>query len=151
MQANISEETALEIFDKTTDELIALVDRHTLAVQAWLSSRSPQAATFQGKGVKASSTGLKVRLLNLALGCSFPIDTPVQEIEDEIEAVKQFFASRNVNWLWWLNASPSPTNIGSLLEKHGFVYDDPPLPAMAAPLRQDFTAFPAWQDHIRVW
>jgi len=138
-------------FGKSRDELTQITDKHTLEVQAWLSSRSPQAAQFIGKGVKASSTGFNIPFLNLALGCNFPGGTSVAEIEAEIEAVKDFFAKRNVPWYWWMNAKPSPVNIRQLLEKHGLAYDNPPLPAMIAPISQDIDSFPSYPEDLLVW
>ncbi|MBL8064160.1 MAG: GNAT family N-acetyltransferase, partial [Anaerolineales bacterium] len=126
--------------------------RHTLTVQAWLSSRSPQAVTYESRGIKASSTGFKIPLLNLALGCSFPAGVSEAAIDEEIEALKSLFASRNVPWYWWMNSSPSPANIRELLHKHGIEFDDedPPLPAMAAPIGE-ISNLPTYPGHIQVW
>lgn len=146
-----SDETLIAQFGMPRNELIQATDLHTLTVQAWLSSRSPQAARFNGKGIKASSTGFKIPLLNLALGCDFPADTSTAEIEEEVRAVIDFFAKRNVPWYWWLNTKPSPPAIGQILEKCGLQYDSPPLPAMIAPNKQDKTLFPALRKDIRVW
>jgi len=151
METIASQETVYKVFGKTRDELTTIIDKHTLSVQAWLSSRSPQAETFQGRGIRVSSTGFKVPLLNLALGCKFPLGTSEEKIKEEIESVKAFFARRNVPWYWWMNASPTPQNIRSLLEKHGLEYDVEPLPAMAASLKSDMTAFPGYPENIRIW
>jgi len=151
MDIHISEETAQQVFSISRDALIHMVDDHTLAVQAWLSSRAPNAEIFQGKGVRVSSTGFKIPFLNLALGSKFPKDMDEKEIGAEIETVKLFFAHRNVPWYWWMNTSPSPKNIGAILEKHGLAYDAPPLPAMAASLKQDAANFPAFPENIKVW
>ncbi|MFN8382756.1 MAG: GNAT family N-acetyltransferase [Anaerolineales bacterium] len=151
MQPTYPDELILSEFGKTRDELIKLVSRHTMTVQGWLSSRSPQARKFEGKGVKASSTGFDLPLLNLALGCDFPTNATKKEIDDEVEAVKHFFANRNVSWYWWMNANPSPNNICSILENHGMEYDDPPLPAMVASLKLDFSTFPTYPEKICVW
>lgn len=109
-------------------------DRHTMAVQSWLSSRSPQAAGFDGVGVTATSTGLPVALLNLALGCGFPSGTPGEAVEAEVEQVMDFFARRGVPWYWWIGPDPDPPDITERLERHGLVFDRPALPAMVAPL-----------------
>ncbi len=146
----ISDKKLLEQFGKPRNELIQLADEHTLKVQAWLSSRSPQAAKFSGKGIKASSTGFNIPLLNLALGCDFPAHTSAAEIEAEVKSVIDFFARRNVPWYWWMNTKPSPSNIAQILEKHGVEYDAP-LPAMIAPLRQDEHLWPAYNKNIHVW
>lgn len=146
-----SEETIHELFGKSRSELISIVENHTLTVQAWLSSRSPNAKKFQDKGIKASSTGFKVPLLNLALGCNFSSETTDEEIDKEIEEVKNFFASRNVPWYWWMNSSPQPSNIQSILEKHSIYYDGPPLPAMAASLKFDENTLPKYPDAIKIW
>ena len=151
MQPTCSNEFILNEFGKTRDELLELASRHTMTVQGWLSSRSPQAKRFEGKGIKASSTGFNLPLLNLALGCEFPVNATQNEIDDEIEAVKSFFASRNVPWYWWMNANPSPNNIRTILENHGMEYDDPPLPAMVASLKMDFSTLPTYPENICVW
>jgi len=151
METVASQETVQKVFDKTQDELTAIIDEHTLAVQTWLSSRSPRAETFQGRGIRASSTGFKIPLLNLALGCNFPSGTSDEEVEEEIETVKSFFARRNVPWYGWMNASPAPKNIRSLLEKHGLEFDAEPLPAMAASLKSDTSTFPSYPGNIRIW
>jgi GNAT superfamily N-acetyltransferase len=123
-------------------------DRHTMAVQSWLASRSPRAARFEGVGVSASSTGLPVSLLNLALGCRFPPDAPETIVDEEIERVKRFFGRRGVPWYWWLGPLPRPSNASRLLERHGLRFDRPPLPAMAAPLpARDVPT----DSSIRVW
>ena len=145
------DEKLLERFGKSRSELIQLADEHTLTVQAWLSSRSPQAAKFSGKGIKASSTGFNIPLLNLALGCNFPAETSAAEIEAEVKSVIDFFAQRSVPWYWWLNTKPSPPNIGQVLEKHGLEYDAPHLPAMIAPPQQDENLWPAYSKGISVW
>lgn len=151
MQSVVDKETIWKIFGKSQQELISLVDRHTLTVQAWLSSRSPQAATFQGKGIRASSTGFKVRLLNLGLGCSFPQGISGTEIEQEIETVKDFFTARQVPWLWWMTAFPSIEHIQDVMARHGFISDNPPLTAMAASLTSEDAHLPEYPKHICVW
>ncbi len=151
MQPLASDELIFSEFGKPRTELTELVSRHTMAVQGWLSSRSPQAAKFEGKGIKASSTGFNIPLLNLALGCNFPANTAQEEIDGEIESVKAFFADRNVPWYWWMNANPSPKNIRQILEKHGMEYDDPPLPAMIASLKVDVTNLPKYPENICIW
>jgi len=49
--------------------------------------------------VRACSTGIKVPLLNLALGANYA-DADEQLIGREIEAVKRFFAGRGMPWYW---------------------------------------------------
>lgn len=116
-------------------DIIRAADRHTLAVQSWLSSRAPEAVRYAGVGVKASSTGLRVPLLNLALGCDFPPGTPQRAVDDEIAVVKDFFAARgSLPWYWWIGPNPSPSDIRERLLPHGIIFDAPPLPAMVAPL-----------------
>lgn len=134
-------------------EVIDIADRHTLSVQSWLASRSPQAAHWQGKGIRASSTGIGVPLLNLSLGFKFPPDARNETISAEIEAVKTFFAERAVPWYWWMSHQPQPAGVQARLEKHGFVYDRPPLPAMVAalpaPLQPYDPAIQVWQANSR--
>ena len=145
------EQAALQAYGMSLDEAIRLTDAHTLTVQGWLASRSPNAEKFEGLGVRASSTGYKVQLLNLALGCGFPEQVTEAEISDEIEAVKNFFKQRNVPWYWWMNRNPLPKNIGAILEQNGLKYIAPPLPAMVAPNKQDVRLFPDYPSNIKVW
>lgn len=147
----LTNEQCMQVFGQPRESLIRIADEHTLTVQAWLSSRSPQAKKFAGRGVRASSTGFKLPLLNLALGCNFPTDASAEEIGEEVEALKRFFAERNVPWYWWMNTEPSPKNIGQILQRHGLEYDAPPLPAMIASLKQDVSLLPAYDESIHVW
>ena len=147
----LTNEELLSRFGKSRDELICITDAHTLEVQAWLSSRSPRAEQFSGVGIRASSTGIKFPLLNLALGCSFPDGTSEANIKAEVSEVKDFFARRNVPWYWWMNIRPSPANIGEILKKEGFATDDDPLPAMIAPISQELNALPSYPEDIQVW
>jgi len=133
--------------DLQSNEIARHVDRHTFAVQAWLSSRAPSAVSFDGRGIRVRSTGLGVPLLNLALGADFA-DADDKDIQSEIETAKAFFAARRVPWYWWISPFSSPADIGSRLEANGAVYQPPDLPAMVAPLpppRLETT------PDIRVW
>jgi GNAT superfamily N-acetyltransferase len=143
-----SPETIQARFGRSWEEIARLSDLHTRTVQAWLSSRAPQAARFEGQGIKASSTGLNVPLLNLALGANFPPGTPEEVITGEIEAVKRFFAARGVPWYWWLGPYPNPADIGEQLARHHLVFDPPGLPTMAAPLP---TLSPPLNPEVQVW
>ena len=150
VKTKLSEGLCKEIFGRSLQELSAQVESHTFSVQAWLSSRSPQAVRLELRGIRLSSTGLKIPLLNLAIGSNFPAGATENEIEAEIETAKKFFADRQVPWYWWMNTSPSPRNIGNILKKHGIEFDDRPLPAMAAPLSKTDCP-PGYPEHIRVW
>lgn len=130
------------------EEMVRLADCHTMTVQSWLSSRAPRARRFEGAGIRASSTGLGVALLNLALGSYFPALTPVREIDREIEAVKSFFARRGVPWSWWMGPFPQPHDMGQRLARHGLARRPSSLPAMVASLP---THFPATNPQIKVW
>jgi GNAT superfamily N-acetyltransferase len=129
------------------DEVVGLADRHTLAVQSWLSTRSPQAKHFHGIGVTAGSSGLAVPLLNLALGGDYPDGTPDEVIDDEFEAVKTFFAQRGVCWMWWLGPTPHRPDIARRLHRHGLTHHQA-LPAMVAPLPAQF---PPLNPKVQVW
>ncbi|MDX1995253.1 MAG: GNAT family N-acetyltransferase [bacterium] len=134
-------------------EILRRADEHTLAVQSWLASRAPNGARFQGKGIRASATGIPVPLLNLALGGDFPADTPDAEIDAEIEQVKAFFAEREVAaWNWWL--SPRHARVKDRLPVHGFISGRAPLPAMVAalpvPLHAPLVTMNV-PDTVRVW
>jgi GNAT superfamily N-acetyltransferase len=140
-----------DLFGKPQDELIRLADQHTKAVQAWLASRSPQAAKYVGKGIRLSSTGLQVPLLNLALGCNFPGDASDNFINDEIENVKAFFARRGVPWLWWVAPHASPANLTPFLKENGITTEPRKLPAMIAPVGAKTHAMTKNGSGIKVW
>lgn len=133
---------------KPNCHLINQADMHTRAVQAWLSSRSPNAASFSGIGVEVNSTGLPIPLLNLALSKGYPKGVPESEIEAEVVQVKKFFEHRNVPWYWWLGPNQKPSNMKKHLEKHGLVFDRAPLPAMIAQLPGKNVAY---NSDIKVW
>jgi GNAT superfamily N-acetyltransferase len=130
------------------EEVARQVDAHTMAVQAWLPTRAPEAARFDGVGVTAGSSGIPVRLLNLALGSDYPPGTGGEEISAEIEAVKAFFAQRDVPWYWWIGPYPRPPDVAERLGRHGLSLDPPSLPAMVAPLP---VPFPEIDHETQVW
>lgn len=147
---NLQPEMLAQQLGMSLDQLMRGADRHTLSVQGWLASRAPNAARYHGSGVRASSTGLSVPLLNLALGANFPANTPDSEIDGEIEAVKRFFKARGLEkWYWWLGMEMQPADMGRRLEQHQLVFDRPPLPLMVAPLPA--LARPSIPDDVLVW
>ena len=108
---------------RTWEEVAWVADRHTLSVQFWLPTRAPDAAVFRGIGVLAGSSGLPIPLLNQALGSQYPPGTTDSAIDDEIEAVKAFFAEQGVPWYWWLGVHLFPSDIAERLLRHGLVFD----------------------------
>ena len=144
----MSIENLAKILKQTPAELIRQADVHTCAVQAWLSSRAPNATQMDGVGVKITSTGLPIPLLNLVLSQGYPLDTPEKVISDDIELAKSFFAKRNVPWYWWLGPNPQPPDMSQRLENHGLVCQSPPLPTMIAPLPARSVTY---NPLIRVW
>jgi GNAT superfamily N-acetyltransferase len=135
-------------FGKTWEEVVSLADRHTLAVQHWLPTRAPEARSFKGQGVIAGSSGLPIPLLNQAVGSNYTPGTSDRIIDDDIEAVKAFFAEREVPWYWWLGPTAQPSNMGQRLERHGLVFDPPALPALVARLPAQH---PPINSNAHVW
>jgi GNAT superfamily N-acetyltransferase len=133
---------------KSWDKVARMADDHTVAVQAWLSTRAPLAARFDGLGVTAGSSGLPVPLLNLALGSAYPPEASDAVINAEIEAVKTFFAGRGVPWYWWLGPHPCPSDMAGRLEQYGLAFDRDPLPALVAPLPAQC---PPLNPDVQVW
>jgi GNAT superfamily N-acetyltransferase len=134
--------------DTTLHKISRQADKHIRSVQAWLSTRSPQAKCFEGVGLTATSSGLEVPLLNLVFGCNFSPGTSDQVVGHEIELVKKFFAHRGVPWSWWIGPHARPANIGQRLECHGLKPNRRPRPAMLAPLPRQH---PAINSAARVW
>jgi GNAT superfamily N-acetyltransferase len=151
-QIRVTSRTTMARFRLSWEETARLADRHTLAVQGWLSSRSPQGARFDGLGVSATSTGLAVPLLNLALSSHFPHGTDGQVIDAEIEAVRAFFAQRGVGhtFTWWLSPLAQPPDMGQHLVRHGFQPREYHLPTMVAPLSSS-AGWPALNPQAQVW
>ncbi len=143
-----SPETIKARMGKSWDEIARLTDEHTMAVQAWLPTRAPQAARFEGLGVIAGSSGVQVPLLNLALGSNYPPGTNDEVINAEIKAVKAFFADQGVPWYWLLGPFPRPSDMAGRLERNGLAFDRPALPAMAALLPAQF---PPLNPEAQVW
>jgi len=137
-------------FRRNWETIARLANRHTLSVQSWLSSRSPQAARLDGIGVTATSTGLPVPFLNLALGSQFPPGTQERVIEEEVQAVKAFFARRGVPFMWLLSPFASPPNMGKRLKEHGLSQAQYRLPLMVAPLNSPPT-YPAPPSQVYSW
>jgi GNAT superfamily N-acetyltransferase len=151
-QVRVTSRTTLARFGLSWEKTARLADRHTLAVQGWLSRRSPQGARFDGLGVSATSTGLAVPLLNLALSSHFPPGTDGQVINAEIKAVRAFFAQRGVGhtFTWWLSPFAQPSDMGQYLARHGFQPREYRLPTMIAPLSSS-TGWPALNPQAQVW
>lgn len=141
-----SPEELIAHFRRPRAELATLADNHIQAVQAWLSTRTPDAKRFEGIGVRAGSSGLGVPLLNLALGSRFPADTKPELVEKEIESVKTFYAYRGVPWSWWLGPNPQPADMPERLLRHGLRYNM--RPTLVASLPAELPPLP---HNIEVW
>lgn len=114
-------------------KIAKFADEHTRTVQAWLASRAPQGKRLKLSTVDASSTGLQIQFLNLALSRPPSPDATEDQINKNIESVQSFFAGQNVPWYWMLTTD-SAKIMANHLERHGMVYDPPDLPTMVAPL-----------------
>lgn len=112
------------------EEAARLVAHHTLDVQAWLPGRAGQVRRFEGRGTRAVSNGMPVRLFNQALGADYATEA---EADEEIQAVKAFFAARDVPWMWWLDPFVRPAALSDRLSQQGLMSRGP-LPAMLAAL-----------------
>jgi GNAT superfamily N-acetyltransferase len=131
----------------TLEKVEQIADEHTLAVQAWLSSRTPGAIQIQGIGTTVSSGGLPIDLSNLVLGAYYPPTTSSESIDEEIETIKVFFLERNVPWIWWLGPNTQPPDMLRRLSAHGLTGHSP-LPAMVAALPAKRTAL---EPDVIVW
>lgn len=120
-------------FQSTPDEMVKLANNHIQAVQTWLSTRTPNAKRFLGKGVIANSSGLPVPLLNLAFGTDYAAGTSDELIEREIESVKTFYKYQSVPWSWWIGPNARPTDMIQRLKRHDLTCNFR-RPVMAAPL-----------------
>jgi len=149
-QIRVTSETTRQCFGLTWQETVHLADKHTMSVQGWLSSRSPQAKGFDGVGTKVTSTGIKVSLLNLVLGSNFPPQTKDEIISDEIERVKEFLSKSGTPFNWWLSPRSAPSDMGSRLIGHGFKAEEYHLPTMVAPLPM-FVEGPTLNPRVQVW
>jgi GNAT superfamily N-acetyltransferase len=151
-QIRATSRTTLARFNLSWEEIAHLADRHTRAVQNWLSSRSPQGARFDGLGVSATSTGITVPLLNLAHSSRFPPGTDGLVIDAEIEAIRSFFVQRGVGhtFTWWLSPLAQPPNMGQYLVRHGFQPREYRLPTMVAPLSSS-AGWPDINPQAQVW
>jgi hypothetical protein len=132
------------------DCLISLADQHTMCVQSWLASRSPQAEHIPDEMIKISSTGLGVPLLNLALGCNIPVEASTSEIDQKIKSVIAYFKKQGVPWLWWIGPNSSPVEVDQHLKRNGILVEPRKLPAMIAPISAQ-ESYPAANEHIKVW
>ncbi len=120
-------------FQHTREKMIELADNHIQAVQTWLSTRTPNAKRFLGKGVIANCSGLPVPLLNLAFGTDYATDESDELIENEIESVKTFYKYQSVPWSWWIGPNPRPRDMIQRLKRHNLTCNFR-RPVMIAPL-----------------
>lgn len=128
-------------------EIARRADRHTRAVQSWLATRAPDAERLDGMGITAVSTGLRVRLLNLALGYEYTPSISDAEVDAELDAVKAFFARRGIPWSWWISRQSLRSDFDQRLKQHGLEFSGP-LPAMVAALP---VTFPELVPDVKVW
>ncbi|MFZ5820944.1 MAG: GNAT family N-acetyltransferase [Chloroflexota bacterium] len=150
IQRRITSETSQKLFHLSLEEIAGQAHSHTVAAQKWLSSRAPQGAEFQGAGIVATSTGIREGLLNLAHDARFPAGTPSEAVDEEIEAVKSFFAGRGVPFMWWLSPMATPADMSERLLRHGMVLLEYRLPTLVAPL-PTCKGGPAYNPEIEVW
>ncbi|MGB0388014.1 MAG: GNAT family N-acetyltransferase [Ardenticatenaceae bacterium] len=145
----VDSEMIRDQLDHTREEIIDFANNHIQAVQAWLSTRTPQAKRFEGTGVIANSSGLAVPLLNLALGSHYPAGTSDELIEQEIESVKTFYAYQSVPWLWWIPPNATPADMPQRLMRHDLRCNlkrpvmVAPLPAKCPPINPNVEVWPA--------
>jgi GNAT superfamily N-acetyltransferase len=150
VQKRVTSDVTQKCFGLTWEETAHQAHHHTVAVQSWLSSRAPQGAIFEGKGISATSTGLQEGLLNLAHDARFPSETPPEVVDEEIEAIKAFFRNRGVPFIWWLSPFAAPPHMDEHLPRHGFHLLEYHLPALVAPL-STFDNGPSFDPEIQVW
>lgn len=130
------------------EEAIKLADDHTVAVQIWLSMRTPTAKRFDGLGTTAVDSGMKV--LNRAPHCNYPTDISDRDIEAEIDTVHSIYARRGVKWDWWLGPNYYPRDMGQRLARRGLKPDVYHLPTLIAPL-PPVVEYPAVNPAVDVW
>ena len=128
-----SSQILYDCFRHNREEMVQLANNHIQAVQTWLSTRTPYAKRFLGKGVIANSSGLPVPLLNLAFGTDYAPGTSDELIEREIESVKTFYQYQSVPWSWWIAPNATPSDMIQRLKDHGLVCNFR-RPVMVAPL-----------------
>lgn len=150
IQQRVTSELTKKLFGLSFEQSVWQAHRHTVAAQKWLSSRAPQGARYEGKGITATSTGIREGLLNLAHDAQFPDETPSETVDAEIEAIKAFFAGRCVSFMWWLSPMANPADMSERLPKHGMVLLDYRLPTLMAPL-PDNLQNPPYDPAIEVW
>jgi ribosomal protein S18 acetylase RimI-like enzyme len=153
-QVRASRETIRRRLGHAWETIGRWANQHTLAVQAWLASRNPQARRVERQGVTLASTGLQVAFLNLALGSRYPSDIGTAALDAEIAAVKAFFAQRRVGWYWLLSPFCTPPDMGQHLVRHSLVQGTYLLPAMVAPLQpyaRVSQGFPTVNPQVHIW
>ena len=147
-QIRTSAETVAHRLGLTLEEAIKLGDDHTVAVQIWLSMRTPRAKRFDGLGATAVDSGMKV--LNRVPCCNYPPGTSSEAVEGEIIAIKSIFTQRKVKWDWWLGPNFQPPDMAHRLERHGLKSDAYRLPTLIAPVLP-VAEYPATNPAVEVW
>lgn len=129
-----SDEHLQSVFGQAQTDLMRQADAHTMAVQAWLASRSPDVRWLDCSGSAVVTTGMKVRLFNQALGFNFPADISEADLQAEINRVRLFYKARHTPWLWWVGPNPTPADVHQHMTRAGFS-EPGSLPCMVAPVR----------------
>jgi GNAT superfamily N-acetyltransferase len=145
-QKILSSQAITEHFGQPADAIVRLADRHTLAVQRWLSTRAPGAVIFREGGVTVTSSGLPVPLFNLILGGQFDASDEAT-VEREVKAILAFFEERQMPWLWWMGPETRPLDLPERVERLGLTLRSH-LPALAARLPTTVSPVP---PGVQVW
>ena len=151
-QIRVSSDTTLAKFNLNWEQAARLANQHTLAVQRFLSTRSPQAKLFRGRGVVGCLSGIKAPFLNLSLEADYPAEMRLEEIEADIEALHQFYQDHEMGncWQWLISPFATPANIEALLIARGFGQIKYRLPCLMASLK-DTSGWPGIPQNVTIW
>lgn len=117
MNAILQEPSTADIITAIEENLFFLIP----ILRKW-----PQAEVYEGSDIKWSITGIPFPAFNNIM-CA---QLAPERIEATIQATISRARSRNVPLLWWISPTTQPADLGSHLEKHGFI-DKGQLPGMA--------------------
>ncbi len=151
-QIRATSETIFETFGVTWEEAARLANDHTLAVQRFLSTRSPQAKVFERPGVVGCLSGIKVPFLNLSLDASYPADIGEQELLAEINALRNFYRGHNMQncWYWLMSPFATPKYFPKLLLEQSFGREEYLLPCLMTSLK-DTSNWPSIPGNLAIW
>lgn len=120
--------------DCSAPELIRAIQANSDQWWAYYQ-HAPQADVHEERELLWLTTGIPIKEYNCVARASFDPGRTLEEIDDQITRIQQYFAAHQVGMQWFIGPSTRPAHLGQRLEQHGFLCQGS-APGMALSLEQ---------------